>query len=557
MGTSIKRSVGIRVACAIAAILIFSGMTTMNILRIEGTQDDSVRASSMLDQIQRAEVAHYKWAANLSNALYAGTEFTGSMDHTGCVLGQWLYSELNLTDSQIESLRTQIEPLHKELHASAGTALGLYANSRTTAQQYYQETIQNNLTTLVGLLDKVVDRGTALSTEYTATMNGTIAFMHLSTVICLVLALIGITSLVVYFLQCVVKPLVQITHRAQPLQEGRLSLDLGYRSKNELGQLAQTLESSMGRVQEYVTDIDRVMAELAQGNFDVSTSARYIGDFQPIEEALGRFTVSISDAMSSIIQAEQRVSSHAEQLSSGAQALAQGATEQASAVQELYATVDDLSKSAGRNVEAAANAQRSAKLTSEQVTLSSKQMEEMVAAMDDIAESSQQIGKIIATIENIAFQTNILALNAAVEAARAGAAGKGFAVVADEVRNLASKSDEAAKATKDLIENSVQSTERGSRIVGEVSQSLKQALDLVVQSDEAIHSITEAVHQEAESLSQVSEGIGQISSVVQTNSASSEESAAVSSELFEQVHLLEDETKKFRLKGGAQTAGVF
>ncbi len=407
MGTSIKRSVGIRVACAIAAILIFSGMTTMNILRIEGTQDDSVRASSMLDQIQRAEVAHYKWAANLSNALYAGTEFTGSMDHTGCVLGQWLYSELNLTDSQIESLRTQIEPLHKELHASAGTALGLYANSRTTAQQYYQETIQNNLTTLVGLLDKVVDRGTALSTEYTATMNGTIAFMHLSTVICLVLALIGITSLVVYFLQCVVKPLVQITHRAQPLQEGRLSLDLGYRSKNELGQLAQTLESSMGRVQEYVADIDRVMAELAQGNFDVSTSARYIGDFQPIEEALGRFTVSISDAMSSIIQAEQRVSSHAEQLSSGAQALAQGATEQASAVQELYATVDDLSKSAGRNVEAAANAQRSAKLTSEQVTLSSKQMEEMVAAMDDIAESSQQIGKIIATIENIAFQTNI------------------------------------------------------------------------------------------------------------------------------------------------------
>ena len=97
MGTSIKRSVGIRVACAIAAILIFSGMTTMNILRIEGTQDDSVRASSMLDQIQRAEVAHYKWAANLSNALYAGTEFTGSMDHTGCVLGQWLYSPSSIT----------------------------------------------------------------------------------------------------------------------------------------------------------------------------------------------------------------------------------------------------------------------------------------------------------------------------------------------------------------------------------------------------------------------------------------------------------------------------
>jgi len=168
--------------------------------------------------------------------------------------------------------------------------------------------------------------------------------------------------------------------------------------------------------------------------------------------------------------------------------------------------------------------------------------------MGNITNASQEISRSITTIENIAFQTNILALNAAVEAARAGSAGKGFAVVADEVRNLASKSDEAAKATKDLIENSVQSTERGSRIVGEVSDSLKAALDLVVQSDKAIHSITEAVHQEAESLSQVSEGIGQISSVVQTNSASSEESAAVSTELFDQVRLLQDQTNRFRLK---------
>ena len=217
-------------------------------------------------------------------------------------------------------------------------------------------------------------------------------------------------------------------------------------------------------------------------------------------------------------------------------------------MQELYATVDDLSKSATQNVEAAANAQHSAQLTSEQVSLSSQQMEQMVAAMADITDASQQIGKIIATIENIAFQTNILALNAAVEAARAGVAGKGFAVVADEVRNLASKSDEAAKATKDLIENSIQATSRGSQIVSEVSDSLKRAQELVVASDEAIHSITQAIHQEAESLSQVSEGIGQISSVVQTNSASSEESAAVSSELFNQVHRLEEETRKFRLK---------
>lgn len=159
MGTSIKRSVIIRVVCALIAVSLFSGITTINIIRIKDTQTESTKASAMLDSVQRAEVAHYKWSANLSNAMYAGTEFTGSMDPTGCVLGQWLYGEFDLKDSEIERLRAQIEPLHRELHASAGTALELYANSSVRGQQYYLETIQTNLTKLVGLLDQVVDRG--------------------------------------------------------------------------------------------------------------------------------------------------------------------------------------------------------------------------------------------------------------------------------------------------------------------------------------------------------------------------------------------------------------
>lgn len=550
MSTSIKRSVGIRVAIAVIMILVFSGITTFNILHIEGLQKDNIAAAATLNQVQSAETAHYKWSANLSGALYSGTEFTGSMDYTACVLGKWLYSDLELQDNEIDSLRSQIEELHKELHTSAGTVLEMYESDREEAQQYYQNTILPNLSTLVGLLDKVVERSEALTEECTNRMNSTIVFMHISTCICLILALGSLISLVMFVMNHVIKPIVSITEQVQPLQDGKLSLNLDYQSSNELGQLVKTLRGSMERIQGYVGDIDHVMEELAQGNFDVSTSARYIGDFEPIEGALGRFTVSISDAMRGIVRAEEQVASYAEQLSGGAQTLAQGATDQASAVEELYATVDEISRSASKNVEVVADARHSAELTSEQVTLSSQQMEKMVAAMGDIAEASQQISKIIATIEDIASQTNLLALNAAVEAARAGEAGKGFAVVASEVRVLASKSAEAVKATKTLIENSVHATDRGSHIVTEVSESLKQVQELVLQSDRAISSITETINQEADALAQVSVGIGQISSVVQMNSASSQESAAVSTELSQQVMSLEEKTSKFRLKKG-------
>ncbi len=548
MRKSIKKMVGIRVIVALAAVLLFSVMMTVNILSIEGAQKENMQASALLDRAQSAETAHYKWSSNLSNALYAGTEFTGSTDPTTCVLGQWLYGEAGTKDKAILDLRSQLEPLHAELHDSATYVLQMLRTDPEGAQRYYQQTIQSNLSVLVGMLDEVVTRGTELSTDSQESMQQTIVRMHITSIIGLALSLVSLISLVFYVLKNVVAPLLRITERSKPLQEGLLSFDLEYSANNELGDLAKTLEQSVGQIRAYVEDINRIMSQLSQGNFDVGTEIPYIGDFRSIEESIVSFTASISQAFAKINQAESKVSGNAEHLSSGAQALAQGATEQASAVQELYATLDDISKSAGRNIKMAAEAQEDARMTGDQVTLSSQQMEEMIAAMADITDASQQIERIISTIEDIAFQTNILALNAAVEAARAGTAGKGFAVVSSEVRSLATRSDQAAKATKDLIENSVQAAERGNRIVEEVSQTLKKTLELVVKSNTAIGGIAEAVQVEATSIAQVTEGIGQISAVVQTNSASSEESAAVSAELFEQVRLLQDQTRRFRIK---------
>nr|WP_290461987.1 methyl-accepting chemotaxis protein [Acutalibacter muris] len=549
MGKSIKRSATIRVAFTLVAMLLFSFITTANTFKIQGTQEQAQQASALLDRAQKAEAAHYKWAQNLSNALYAGTEFTGSTDPTGCVLGQWLYGEAGTEDPKVLELRSKLEPLHKELHESATYVLDMHKTSPSAAQAYYQETIGGNLTTLVGYLDQVVEQGTVLRDETQATMERTTVTMQITTGICLLLALGCLISLIYYVFTRAIDPIVAISKGSSVLGEGRLDIDLPYRSQNELGQLADIIRNSMATIGGYVSDINRIMGELANGNFDVSTSSDYIGDFRTIQVSVDNLTNMLSRAMGSINASEMKISGNAEQLSSSAQSLAQGATEQASSVQELYATIDGISKSAQQNVETASAAQERARLTGEQVAESERKMEQMVSAMQDVSSSSEQIGQIITTIQNIAFQTNILALNAAVEAARAGEAGKGFAVVADEVRRLAAQSDEAAAATTQLIDNCVSAASRGSGIVDEVSVALRETMELVNRSNQDIGVIADAVREESESIAQVTEGIGQISAVVQTNSASSEESAAVSAELFAQANNLKEQTNRFRLRG--------
>ncbi len=548
MRKSIKIMAGVRVAAALLAVMVFSVMTTKNIYNMEDSAAANVAVNEVLQRAQKAETAHYKWSSNLSNALYAGMEFTGSTDPTGCVLGQWLYGEAGTEDKTILDLRTQLEPLHKELHESATYVLELYNTDPAQAQAYYQETISSNLGVLVGLLEQVVERGVELNEISAVDMEQTVRTMHIVTGAGLGLTLILLLSLVIYIMRRVLRPILLITEKTKPLQDGCMNIELNYAANDEIGDLAGTLKQSLERINQYIEDINRIMSQLSSGNFDVRASVPFIGDFRSISDSIDSFTASLSSAMSNINNVEHKVFGHAQSLSGSSQMLAQGATDQAAAVEELTATTEDLARSAEKNMQMATEMRDNARLTGDQVNLSSHQMEQLVSAMSDISNTSQEIENIISTIENIAFQTNILALNAAVEASRAGEAGKGFAVVAKEVRDLAAKSDQAAKATKDLIENSVQAAGRGSRIVDEVSESLKRTLSLVTESNSAVEEFADAVQIEATAISQVSEALGQISNVVQTNTANSEESAAVSAELYEQVNRLKTQTSRFRLK---------
>ena len=310
--------------------------------------------------------------------------------------------------------------------------------------------------------------------------------------------------------------------------KGNLSVAVDYNTGDEFGSMAESMSKVTTEVSAIVGDIERVLGAMADGDFTVHSRAveAYVGDYQKIFHSMKKIKDTFNETLATLNRSATQVSSGSDQVSSGAQALSQGATEQASSVEELAASINEISNNINQSAQNAQEASNKSMQVGEKAGESNDRMRDMLQAMADINASSGEIGKIIKTIEDIAFQTNILALNAAVEAARAGAAGKGFAVVADEVRNLASKSAEASKNTAALIENSLQAVENGKRIADETAQSLEVVIADIQEASNMMGSIAKTSTEQAESISQITLGIDQISSVVQTNSATAEESAA-------------------------------
>lgn len=368
--------------------------------------------------------------------------------------------------------------------------------------------------------------------------------------VCLFLTVILVFSIT----KGLTRPILEIETAVKGMSEGNMHSTIDYHSKDELGVLADNLRFVLSTLSSYIRHICERLNSLANGELDIEMDMDYLGEFKSIKESGNQIIAALNDTLGQIHQASDQVANGSEQVSSGAQALSQGATEQASSVQELAATLNELSEQVNQTASNARDINELIATTGAEVGNSNLKMAEMMEAMTKINESSSQIEKIIKTIEDIAFQTNILALNAAVEAARAGEAGKGFAVVADEVRSLASKSAEAAKDTTVLIGNSLEAVADGNRIAKVTQSSLQSVVDNAQQINENMIKISNATDKQAEGLAQVTQGVDQISSVVQTNSATAEQSAAASEELFSQSSLLKNLVGRFHLKGTERTS---
>lgn len=311
-----------------------------------------------------------------------------------------------------------------------------------------------------------------------------------------------------------------------------------HEEKSEFDQLYNTLEESICHVGDAIGELSKALDELAAGNLGYKLPDQWRGDMGDLARKYNEIASELQNTFRDISVASDQVTNGSEQVAFGAQTLSQGATEQAAAIDELTTQIEDISKQVSSTAAAAKSTSIIVKETGDRILECSHEMDSMLASMDDINNSSAEISKIIKVIDDIAFQTNILALNAAVEAARAGAAGKGFAVVADEVRNLAAKSAEAANQTTALIESSVANVEKGSRIAKETANVLATIVDNAARIDSEVSKITAASEFQADEIRRVTVGVEQISSVVQSNTATAEESAAASEELSGQSGIL-------------------
>jgi methyl-accepting chemotaxis protein len=382
--------------------------------------------------------------------------------------------------------------------------------------------------------------------EFNANTNSVYTILIIVFIVAIAIIAIGI----LFISNIITSPLKKLSKVTQQLAEGNLDVDIDVKTNDEVGVLASSLVNLTARLKEYIKYIDEVtetLDKMSHGALRIELVQSYDGEFSKIREALQNLSITFSRIIGDIYTSANEVSSASTQVAEGAQSLAVGSTSQASAIEQISTAITDISTKIDRNAKDSTDAMIFFENVANEIRGFGANMDNMLAAMDEINESSNNIAKIIKAIEDISFQTNILALNAAVEAARAGQAGKGFAVVADEVRNLASKSSEAAKNTTTLIESSVKSVEAGVAISKNIAEALNNIVNKTLEVNNLIKNISTASNEQASVIISTATQIENIADTVHSSSATTEEIAASSEELSSHASSMNEMVRVFKI----------
>lgn len=490
--------------------------------------DDAGEIATERQTLQNNSTKYDNYAAAMNQNLITAQE-------------QQTYAEIQKNIQTFRSLQDQY--VEKGVNASRDEKTQLLKEMQTQIDPIYNQ-IYNDY---VSLMDMKVTNGQTLSR--TLTNGSNVAFGAVLFILVVILA--GAAVFGVALSKSIAAPMEECARRLKLLAKGDLESPVAeIDAKDETGMLGKATAEIVDTIRGIITDVTEGLGNIGNGNLTADTKhpQLYIGDYKALADGMYLIMERLSETMTQISQASEQVNAGASQVSDGAQALSQGATEQASTVEKLSGTLTETSKKIEQNAVYASDARGEVEKVGKEIAMSNDDMKEMIGAMGQISEKSNEISKIIKTIDDIAFQTNILALNAAVEAARAGAAGKGFAVVADEVRNLASKSAEAAKTTENLIEETVTAVEKGSQIVQETAKSMETVVGGAKSITSVIDQIAVESRTQADAIKQVQVEVEQISDVIQTNAATSEQSAAASEELNAQAQNMKQLVSKFQLR---------
>ncbi|MGL4345864.1 MAG: methyl-accepting chemotaxis protein, partial [Cellulosilyticaceae bacterium] len=405
----------------------------------------------------------------------------------------------------------------------------------------------SNLQEARAYANKINEFSDTKANEFYKTAMTATRFIQIVSFLMTVSVLLIIFYLAKMVTKSIVDPVMEIEKVAEDISKGILNTHIDYDGKDEIAKLANSMRNTVHTLNLYIGDITAYLESMADGDMTKHIEIEYIGDFAPIKKALSDISSQLNSTLKNITQSAEEVSNGAEDIAKGATELAKGATEQASIVEEFMASTEEIAQNITETATKVNHTSQISQKARQKASEGATVMGNMLTSMNDINQSSREIAEVLRTIDDIASQTNLLALNAAIESARAGEAGRGFAVVASEIRDLANRSSDTVKEIEKMIQISLVNVETGQVMAGQASEVLEEIVLAVDQTTEIASNLLENSHQQQQAIDELVKGTRQIATVVESNSSTSQESAAISEELAAQAESLKGLMEYFKL----------
>ena len=343
-------------------------------------------------------------------------------------------------------------------------------------------------------------------------------------------------------------PIEKVAEQMGHLAHGDFSVRMDLEEDaSEVGQMVAAIRFMKKNMSEMIAEISDILGQMSDGNYQVAIEKEYVGEFVAIKESIIKIGEAMRETLHTLRDVAEQIDGGSEQLACAAQDLAEGSTIQATQVAEVAEAIKRMSESMSSNAVAAEQSVEIASNAGKTLVTGNEKMQELKVAIGEISKCSEEIGTIINAIEDIAEQTNLLSLNAAIEAARAGEAGRGFAVVAEQVKNLAEESAKAAGKTTELIQMTIDAVNKGIDIADATAANMTEVMGSAMEATEKMGQIAQMLDEEATNMQEINETVASVSTVVDNNSATSEETAAVSEDQKAQVETRVQMMARFKI----------